>query len=235
MRPSTSSVVVGFPPEASIAACSARRCAAVELIGALQHQVDVGMCDQPAVAVDHECHSGLLDLDGGDDIPDQRQIDLCDGDADGRPVAGDRERHIRLGAAIQCNRSIPAVRRSRATHGRVGRAIDAWPDRIGPGPRDRQTLDPGAVDQGELGDRRHLAEQPQRIDAVILHAGTSPGLDGPLHLASYAVEEPLDPLRCGRCLDQEPRVEHGALILVAEPGFADPVDQQGHDHGCEKR
>ena len=116
------------------------------------------------------------------------------------------------------------MRRSRPDHGRVGRAVDVRPDRIGPDPRDRQTLDPAAVDQGELGNRRHLAEQPQRIDAVILHAGIGPGgLDGPLHLASDAVEEPLDRRRRGRCLDQEPRVEHGALILVAEPGFADRV------------
>ena len=204
-------------------------------VGALQHQADVGMGDQPAIPVDHECQPGFPHADGRNDIPNQLEVDLRHGDADGRPIAGDGHGHVGLGAAIQRDRAIPDARLARAKNGRIAGAVEAAADDVPPDARDVQAFDSGAVHERHVDDGRHLAQQPQGIDAVVLDIVFGPGqLDDPAHLISDAIEKALDLACSGRRLDPKPRFEQSALIAVAEPGFTGPVDQQGNDNGDEE-
>jgi len=108
-------------------------------------------------------------------VPDQLQIDLRDNHADRRSVAGNRQGHVGLGAAVQRYRAVPAACGSRACDGRVCRAVDAATNNIRLNPGDLQPLDPGAIYQGDLGEGWHLAEELQRTDSVVLEVGICPG------------------------------------------------------------
>ena len=65
------------------------------------------MGDQPAVAVDDIGVAALADLQPGDHIPDQLQIDLGDRDAGIASGAGQRHGHIRLGFLAEIDRAEP--------------------------------------------------------------------------------------------------------------------------------
>jgi signal transduction histidine kinase len=54
---------------------------AARTCGVAQDETDVGMCDQPALRVDHVGVAALADLDLRDHVPDQLEIDLGDADA----------------------------------------------------------------------------------------------------------------------------------------------------------
>ena len=76
-------------------------------VGIAQHEADVGMGDQPAVAIDDIGVAALPDLQPGDHIPDQLQIDLGDRDAGIASGAGHRHGHVRLGFLAEIDRAEP--------------------------------------------------------------------------------------------------------------------------------
>ena len=64
------------------------------------------MRDQPALRADHIGMAVFADLDLGDHVPDQLEVDL--GDADARVLAGarQRQRHVGLGLASEIHRAV---------------------------------------------------------------------------------------------------------------------------------
>ncbi len=65
------------------------------------------MGDQPAALVDDIGIAALADLQPGDDVPDQFQIDLGDGDPGLLALAPHRQRQVRLGFLAEVDRAEP--------------------------------------------------------------------------------------------------------------------------------
>ena len=68
---------------------------------------------QSAAPVDDIGIAALADLQRGDDIPDQLQIDLGDGDTGIPAVARHRQGHVRLGFLAEIDRAEPDALRLR--------------------------------------------------------------------------------------------------------------------------
>jgi hypothetical protein len=64
-------------------------------IGLLEHEADVRMGDQRPLAIHHEGSPGLSDLDLGDDVPNELEVDL--GDRHAPATDGKRDGHVGLG------------------------------------------------------------------------------------------------------------------------------------------
>ena len=60
-------------------------------------------------------------------------------------------------------------------------------------------------------------------------------LNGPTHLVSDAVEKAAYLAGCGRCLDLQARIERGALIVIAKPGFTRAIGQERYGDSDEER
>ena len=194
-----------------------------------------GWATSRPAAIQHEGVAGLPDLDGRDHVPDQLEIDLGDNHADGRSIAGDRDRQVGLGAAVVADLAVPDPRRARSGDGRVGGAVGAALGSVEADPRHVKALPSGAVDEREADDGRHLTEQAQGIDPPPLVRLLGPGkLDQPAELVGDAVDEALDP-GCRRPrLDAEQLVEPRPLVAIAEPRLADAIGREGNDHGQEQ-
>ena len=76
-------------------------------VGIAQYKTNVGMSDQPSLAIDDIGVPALADLQRGNHIPDQLQIDLGDGDPGIAAGSGHRHRHIRLGFLAKMHRTKP--------------------------------------------------------------------------------------------------------------------------------
>ena len=64
------------------------------------------MRDQPAVGIHYIGAAMRADLDLGNHIPDQFEIDLRDAHPGVAPGAGERQRHVRLGFPAKINRAV---------------------------------------------------------------------------------------------------------------------------------
>jgi len=78
-------------------------------VGIAQYQTDVGMGNQPSLAIDDIGVPALADLQPGNHVPDQLQIDLGDGDPGIAAGPGRRHRHIRLGFLAEIDRAEPGA------------------------------------------------------------------------------------------------------------------------------
>src|SRR6516164_1513705 len=72
-----------------------------------QDQADVWMGDQVTGIVDDHGIAGATDPDCRNDIPDQLEIDIGNGNSRGRKVAGDGDPHIGLGPVLILNGTVP--------------------------------------------------------------------------------------------------------------------------------
>src|SRR5271170_243089 len=98
-----------------------------------------------------------------------------------------------------------------------------------------QPLNPVAVDQSHLGDRRGLSQEPQRVELMTLVEALGPRqLDRPIHLGANAIEEGLNLPGCRIRFSAQARTQISALIAVAEPRVAGPIDDQGHNDRDEQ-
>ena len=89
-------------------------------VGVAQHEADVGMRDQAAGGVDHIGASVAGELDLGEHVPDQFQIDLGDAHPGVAPRAGKRQCHVRLGFAAEIDRAVIHLVRHRLGEARSG-------------------------------------------------------------------------------------------------------------------
>ena len=162
-------------------------------VGVAQHQADVGMRDQPPLRAHDIGVAVLADLDLGDHVPDQLQIDLGDADAGVLAGAGQRQRHIGLGLPAEIDRAVIDLVGDGLGEFRVLGEIEAAVDDVHGEARDPQPLLAGRVDLGELGDGRHLPQQPQRVEPAVLQRARRPGqLRGPAELALDFLDELAD-------------------------------------------
>src|SRR6202011_141204 len=78
-------------------------------VGLAQHQPDVGIRHEEAVAIDDISFAFLADLDARHDVPDELEIDVRNGHRS-RVVAGtDAYRHVRLGFLLEVDRPEPRL------------------------------------------------------------------------------------------------------------------------------
>ena len=159
-------------------------------VSVAQHKADIGMGDQAAGGVDHVGAAVAGEFDLGKDVPDELQIDLGNAHAGVTSRSGQRQRHIRFGLAAKINRAVIDLVRHRLGEGRLLGNVVAAADYFHGKPRHPQLLMPGRVDLGELGNRRHLAQQAQRVETALLErAGRPRQLRGPADLAFDLADE----------------------------------------------
>jgi hypothetical protein len=137
-------------------------------VGIAQHEADVGMRDQPALRVDDIGVPVLADLDLRDHIPNQLEIHLSNTHARVAPGAGNGERHIWLGLAPEIDWPVIYLARYSFRKLRVIREVGSAGDDIHGQPRDPQTLFAAGIELCKLGNGRHLAQQPQGVEAALL-------------------------------------------------------------------
>ncbi len=128
--------------------------------GLAQHQADVGVGHQQAVAVDHVGLARFADVDARDHLPDELQVELGNRDRPLGPAGADRDRHVGLGAAVEVHRAEPGRVGQGAPEGGLRRPVAAGAQHVHADPRDLDLLAPGAVEQRDVGDLGRLAQQP---------------------------------------------------------------------------
>ena len=159
-------------------------------VGVAQHQADIRMGDQAALGADHIGMTALADLDLRHHVPDQLQIDLGDADAGVLAGAGQRQRHVGFGFAAEIDRPVIDLVGDRFGEFRILGKVDAAVDHVHGEPRHPQPLLAGGIDLGQFGDRRHLPQQPQRVESAVLdRAGRPRQLGGPAKLAFDFLDE----------------------------------------------
>ena len=147
-------------------ASAALTCGSSRQVGLAQHQADVGIGDQEAVAVDDVRLALLADLDARHDVPDELEVDVGD---------GHRARCRRpSGCAIVMYGSVSLRKYTGPNHGwprfalrNAGSCERSLPelDAVHAEARDRDLLAPVGVELRDVGDFRRLAQQLQELDA----------------------------------------------------------------------
>ncbi len=195
------------------------------------------MRDEAAVGIDHIGAAALADLDLRHHVPDQLEIDLRDAHPGIAPRAGERQRHIGLGLAAEIDRPVIDLVRHGLGEFRLGRIVDAAADHVHGQPRDAQLLVAGGVDLGELGDGRHLPQQPQRVEAALIERGVRPRqLRRPADLAVDLGDELLDFRRGALGLLALDADQRGLVLLIRKPDLESAVGQEReNDHGDQQR
>jgi hypothetical protein len=185
----------------------------------------VGMRDQPALAVDHVGVAVAADPDLRDDVPDELEVDVGDRHT-AAPAMHHRHGEVGLAAFSEIDRPVIDLVGLGLDEGGVVRAVGVAADHVHAEPRDVQLLVAGAVELGQLGDRRHLAQQADIVEAALLgRQGVELGVGHPADLALDLLDERFDRLR-GR---------DGLLALHVDRGLAvvaiDEVEvERGVDH-----
>ena len=195
------------------------------------------MRDQPAAAVDHEGLALLADLDLRDHVPDELQVHLGDADAGVAARAGHGERHVGFGLAAEVDRAVVDFLRHRFGELGVLGEVGADADRVHGEPRHAQLFLAAGVELGQLGDRRHLAQQTQRIEAALLQRARRPRqLRGPADLALDVLDELADLGGRGFRLLALDAGQRLLVLLIREPDFEQAVGQERDaDDGDEQR
>jgi len=140
-------------------------------VGLAQHQADVGVGDELPGAVDDVGLAGAPDLDAADDVPDELEVDLGDGDR-ARVAAGahgDGEVGLRLLAEV--HRAEPGLAGPGVQERRIARAVLVGAGDVHGEARHGELLAALGVDPGNVGHRRDQAQQLQELDAPLLDAG----------------------------------------------------------------
>ena len=206
-------------------------------VGVAQHETDVGVGDQPALAANHIGPATAADMDLADHIPDVREVHFGNADAGFPACAGDRQRHERLAATPEIDGPVVDLVGDGCLEFVFGGKIDVAADPIHGLPRDAQLLPPLVIQQRQLGDRRHLTQQPDAVELALLHGRDGPGqMGGPAEIA-FDLPDELGNLRGGRVrLLPLQTHQRGAMLLIGEPDFDQAVadERRAHD-GDEQR
>src|SRR5437660_4561927 len=151
------------------------------------------MGDQATALIDDIGIPALPDVQPGAYVPDQLQIDLGDGDPGLPALTRHRQRHVRLGFLAEIDRAEPDALRLRPGKGGALREIRGAADDVHLQPRDLELLLAFAVELGQLGDRRLLAQQAKIILATLVERARGPlrmrrPADLPLDLADELLD-----------------------------------------------
>ena len=165
-------------------------------IGLAQHEADVRVGDQPASPVDDIGIPGPPHLDCSNDVPDQFEIDLGDGDTRVATALRHRETDVRLRFLAEIHWAEPEPGSLRLDEARILRPVGIAADDVHRKPRDFELLAAVGVELGDLGDRRDLAEQANIVEAALVHRSRRPlRLGCPTNLALDVGNELSDTLR----------------------------------------
>ena len=205
-------------------------------IGVAQHQADVGMGNKTALRIDQIGLPARAHLDLGYHVPDELEIDLGDAHACIAARAGERQRHVGLGLPAKIDRSVVDLVRNGFRELRVLGEVGLARHHVHGQARDAQLLVAGRIELRELGDRRHLPQQPQPVEPPLIDGAGGPGqLRGPSHLALDLLDELADLGRRGLgllALD----ADQGCLVLLkGEDDFRQSVREQGDAHDGKKQ
>ena len=155
------------------------------------------MRNQAPLRVDQIGLSPFADLDLGYHVPDELEIDLGDAHACIPARAGERQRHVGLGLPAKIDGSVVDLVRNGFCELRVLREVGLACDHVHGQARDPQLLAAGGIELRELGDGRHLAQEPQSVETPLIDGAGGPGqLRGPSHLALDLLDELADLGRC---------------------------------------
>ena len=189
-------------------------------IGVAQHQADVGMRDEAPLRIDHVGLSALADLDLRYHVPDQLEIDLGDAHAGIAARAGERQRHVGLRLAAKIDRAVIDLVRDRFGEFRLLGEVGLACDHVHGQARDAQLLASGRIELRKLGDRRHLAQQPQPVKTPLVDGACRPRqLRGPSDLALDLLDELADLGRRRLGLLALDADEGSLVLLIGEPDF----------------
>ena len=176
------------------------------------------------------------DFDAGHHVPDQLEVDLRNAHAGVAPRTGKRQRHVRLGFAAEIDRPVIDLVRDGLGEFGLGGIVDAAADNVHGESRYTELFVARGVDLREFGNRRHLAQEPQGVEAALVERAVGPRqLRGPAHLALDLGDEFLDLVGGGlRLLVLYP--DQGCLVLlIGKPDLEGAVgDQRHNDHGDEE-
>ena len=200
-------------------------------IGVAQHQADVGMGNKTALRIDQIGLPARAHLDLGYHVPDELEIDLGDAHARIPARAGERQGHVGLGLPAKIDGAVVDLVRNRFGEFRVLGEVGLACHHVHGQARDAQLLAAGRIELRELGDRRHLPQEPQPVEPPLIDGAGGPGqLRGPPHLALDLLDELAD---LGRrrlgllALD----ADQGCLVLLkGEDDLRQSVREQGDAH-----
>ena len=186
------------------------------------------MGDKTALRIDQIGLPARAHLDLGYHVPDELEIDLRDAHACVATRAGERQRHVGLGLPAKIDGSVVDLVRNCFGEFRILGKVGLACHHIHGQARDAQLLAPGRVELRELGDRRHLPQQPQPVEPPLIDGAGGPRqLRGPPHLALDLLDELADLGRRGLgllALD----ADQGCLVLLkGEDDFRQSVGEQG--------
>ena len=180
-----------------------------------QHQADVGVGDEEALAVDDVGLALVADLDPRDDVPDELEVDVGNRHRSAVAAGADRNRHVRLGFLAEVHRPEPGLAALRIAKRRLLRAILARPGDVHPEPRHRDLLATGGVDLRDVGHFRRLAQELQEFETPQLHvAGIELRQRGIGELLIDLPDVLLDPRCRGDRLFVLQLGERGSILLV---------------------
>ena len=119
---------------------------------------------------------------------------------------------------------------------RIFRIIGLAPDNVHGEPRHAQLLVARGVELGELGDGRHLAQEPQPIEAPLLQrAGRPRQLCGPADLGLDLADELADFGRRSFRLFALNADQRGFVLLIGEPDRERAVGDKRDEHNREQQ
>ena len=205
-------------------------------VGVAQHQADVGVRDQAALRVDHVGLPVLADLDLRDDLPDQLEVDLGHAHPGVAARAGERQGHVGLGFAAEIDRAVIDLLRHRLDEFRVLGVVGLAGHHVHGEPRHLELLLAGGIELGQLGDRRHLAQQPQPVEAPRLDGARRPRqLRRPADLALDRLDELVDLLGGGGGLLALNADQRGLVLAIGEGDLEYSVADQRHAHDGDEQ
>jgi hypothetical protein len=183
-------------------------------VSVAQHQADVGMGNKTALRIDEIGLPARAHLDLGYHVPDKLEIDLRDAHACVATRPGQRQRHVGLRLPAKIDGSVVNFVRNGFRELRVLGEVGLARHHVHGKARDAQLLVAGRIELRELGDRRHLPQQPQSIEPPLVDGAGGPRqLRGPPHLALDLFDELADLGRRGLgllALD----ADQGCLVLL---------------------
>ena len=162
-------------------------------ISLTQDDADVRVRNEQTAFIHHIGRSCFADVDARDDIPNEFEVDLRDGDAGAAAGTGNRQGEIGLRFFAEVDRAEVALLRSRFGELRFVAQIGAARDCVHCEARHLDLLTAIGIEIAHFCNGRSLAQQTQEVEAPLLQTTTRGQETGrPAHLAFDFLYELLD-------------------------------------------
>ena len=146
------------------------------------------------------------------------------------------ERHVGLGLAAEIDRAVIDLLGHRLGEFRSLERSSLAADHVHGEPRYPQLLLAGGIELRQLGDRRHLAQEPQPVEPALVDRARRPWqLRGPADLALDLLDELADLGGGGLGLLALDADQRGLVLLIGEPDLEQAVGEQRDTHDREEQ